>query len=101
MQSFVKKLMNYRKNSQAIHKGKTIHFAPENGVYVLVRMLDNEIVITILNKNDHPVTLDLKRFDEMGLKGRAVKNIISNEEFVWGDSLTLNDKGSIVLTTKL
>ena len=101
MQRFVKKLMNYRKTSQAIHEGKTIHFAPENGVYVLTRMLDNEIIVTILNKNELPVTLDLKRFNEIGLKGRLVKNIISNEEFVWGDSLKIHDKGAILLTTKL
>ena len=51
MQSFLKKVLNYRKNSEAIHTGKTIHFAPEKGVYVLFRMLNDEIVTVILNKN--------------------------------------------------
>ncbi|KAA5828018.1 alpha-amlyase [Algibacter amylolyticus] len=101
MQIFLKKLLNYRKNSKAIHDGKTLHFAPENGVYVLFRSADNETVIHIINKNDKPIELDLNRFRELGLKGKAIKNIITDYQFFWGDNITLNGKGSLVLTTKL
>ncbi|MBN4085088.1 cyclomaltodextrinase N-terminal domain-containing protein, partial [Flavobacteriaceae bacterium AH-315-B10] len=66
MQLFLKKILNYRKNSDAIHDGKTIHFAPENGVYVLFRILENEVVVLILNKNETPINLDLNRFEEIG-----------------------------------
>jgi glycosidase len=100
MQLFVKKLLNYRKHSQAISEGKTIQFAPENGVYALFRMYDDETVITILNKNKRLVNLDLNRFNEIGLQGKLVKNIISGEEFVWNDTLVLDEKGSVLLTTK-
>jgi glycosidase len=100
MQLFVKKLLNYRKHSQAISEGKTIQFAPENGVYALFRMYEDETVITILNKNKRSVNLDLNRFNEIGLEGKLVKNIISGEEFVWNDTLVLNEKGSVLLTTK-
>ncbi|MFV9549979.1 glycoside hydrolase family 13 protein [Algibacter sp. PT7-4] len=101
MQRYVAKLLNYRKNSKAIHEGKTIHFVPENGIYVLFRILENETVIHIMNKNEKPVELDLTKFSEMGLKGKAVKNIITDYEFFWGDNITLNEKGSLVLSTKL
>ena len=101
MQSFVKKLLNYRKNSQAIHEGKTMHFAPENGIYVLFRTHEDEILIHIINKNKNKVQLNLKRFEEIGLKGRAVKNIITDHQFFWGDNITLEEKGSVILTTKL
>jgi glycosidase len=100
MQLFVKKLLNYRKHSQAISEGKTIQFAPENGVYALFRMYDDETVITILNKNKRLVNLDLNRFNEIGLQGKLVKNIISEEKFVWNDTLVLDEKGSVLLTTK-
>jgi len=100
MQSFLKKVLNYRKNSEAIHSGKTIHFAPNNGVYILFRILDDEIVTVILNKNEKPITLDLNRFEEVGLKGKKVRNIVTNEEFTWEESLKLNLKGIILLTTK-
>lgn len=101
MQSYLKKVLNYRKNSEAIHTGKTIHFAPEDGVYVLFRMLNNEIVTVILNKNKKPIDLDLIRFKEIGLQGKTVKNIISDKEFTWNTSLKLSSKGITILTTKL
>ena len=100
MQSFLKKILNYRKNSEAISKGKTLHFAPQNGVYVLFRMADNETVVLILNKNKKPVQLGLNRFEEAGLSGKKLRNIITGEKFIWKDQLDLNSKGSYLFTTK-
>ncbi|MEC3906768.1 glycoside hydrolase family 13 protein [Tamlana sp. 2201CG12-4] len=101
MQSFLKKVLNYRKTSKAIHEGKTIHFAPENGIYVLFRILEDETVVHIMNKNEAPVKLDLDRFEEVGLTGKTLKNLITSSELVWGEALELSKKGSLVLTTKL
>jgi len=101
MQLYLKKILNYRKNSSAIHKGKTIHFAPDNGIYVLFRILDNEIVTVILNKNEHPIDLDLNRFNEVGLNGKQLKNIVSDKVHTWDKSLHFNGKGITILTTKL
>lgn len=100
MQLFVKKLLNHRKDSKAIIEGKTIHFAPENGVYVLFRAIENEIVVVILNKNKKQVSLNLDRFDEMGLKGKSLTNIISSERVIWKEYLTLKGEGITILTTK-
>ncbi len=100
MQSFVKKLLNYRKTSDAIHDGKTLHFAPENGIYVLSRSLNDETVVLILNKNQKATALDLKRFAEMGLDGQTLKNVISEETVKWQDSIQLSNKGLVLLTTK-
>src|SRR5690606_21933864 len=66
MQEFLKSVLNYRKGSKAIHDGKTLHFVPENGVYVISRSLDNETVVLVLNKNENPTTIDLNRFSELG-----------------------------------
>ncbi|MFA5296757.1 MAG: alpha-amylase family glycosyl hydrolase [Lutibacter sp.] len=100
MQSFLKKVLNYRKNSEAIHSGKTIHFAPDNGIYILFRIKDDETVVVILNKNEAPVTLDLNRFEEVGLKGKSLKNIITDEVFIWNDAMQIDSKGVIILSTK-
>jgi len=100
MQLFVKKLLNYRKNSKAIHEGKTIHFAPEHGVYVLFRIFGDETIVVILNKNNQPATLNLDRFEEVGLKGKQLKNIISGDFVDWNDSIVLNTEGVLILTTK-
>ena len=100
MQSFMSKLLNYRKNSKAIHEGKTIHFAPFNGTYVLTRSFEDEMVVLILNKNDKPITLDLERYTEIGLDGKTLKNIISGETIIWNNTLELNTKGVTLLSTK-
>ena len=100
MQDFLKKLLNYRKNSQAIHNGKTIHFAPFMGTYFLFRTLGDETVVLILNKNQESVTIDLNRFEEIGLNGKTLKDIISGQTMQWNDSITLNERGVILLTTK-
>jgi len=101
MQSFLKKVLNYRKNSEAIHSGKTIHFAPENGVYVLFRIKNDEIVTVILNKNEQPISLNLSRFEEVGLTGKTVKNIITGETFIFENNLQINSKGVLLFSTKL
>ncbi|MDN3491219.1 glycoside hydrolase family 13 protein [Winogradskyella bathintestinalis] len=100
MQSFLTKVLNYRKSSEAIHDGKTKHFAPENGIYVLARISENETVVHIINKNESPQELDLSRFEELELNGKSLKNIISRENITWSNSLKLSSKGSLILTTK-
>ncbi|MBV7269542.1 glycoside hydrolase family 13 protein [Winogradskyella luteola] len=101
MQSFIKKLFNYRKNSKAIHEGKTTHFAPFAGTYFMYRTLGDETVVLILNKNEDIITIDLNYQKEMGLKGKTLKNIITGETIKWGDVMDLKSKGVTVLTTKL
>ena len=101
MQNFVKTLLNYRKNSEAIQDGKTVHFAPFMGTYFLFRAKDDETVVHIINKNENPINIDLKRYKEVGLKGKTLKNIVTGEDFIWGDVIHLKEKGSVILTTKL
>ena len=100
MQSFLKKMLNYRKNSKAIQEGKTVHFSPFLGTYFLFRTYKDETVVMILNKNNEPLTIDLKRYTEIGLDGKTLKNVITAEDFVWNDSITFNESGVTVLTTK-
>ena len=100
MQNFVKTVLNYRKNSDAIHNGKTVHFSPFMGTYFLFRVSGNETVVHIINKNEEPISIDLKRHAEMGLKGKTLKNVVTGEDFIWGDDINLTEKGSIILTTK-
>lgn len=100
MQAFLTKILNYRKDSKAIHEGKTIHFAPNKGVYVLVRMQKEEVVVLILNKNDS-VTLPLSTYAELGLSTKKFRNVLTDEEFIWDKEIKLNKKGAYLFTTKL
>ncbi len=101
MQLFLKKILQYRKSSAAISDGETIHFAPFLGTYFLFRSIDGETVVNIINKNKEPITIDLKRYAEIGLNGKTLKNIVTDETFIWQDKIELKERGSILLTTKL
>ena len=63
--------------------------------------MDNETVVYIINKNEEPIEIDLNYQAEMGLKGKTFKNIITGKTMVWGESIKLNEKGSLILSTKL
>lgn len=100
MQQFLKTLLNYRKNSEAIHSGETLHFAPKEGIYLLSRASENERVVVILNKNEEAVTLNLERFEELGLQETAVMNLLTGDKTTWDRELELPSKGVYVFTTK-
>ncbi|MFY0604642.1 MAG: cyclomaltodextrinase N-terminal domain-containing protein [Flavobacteriaceae bacterium] len=100
MQSFLKTLLNYRKSSKAMHDGKTLHFAPRGGLYVMFRILEDEVVAIFLNKSDRTsVSSEVMR--EIGIEGKKVKNIISGKETFFKGEITINPKGVTLLTTKL
>lgn len=101
MQLFLKKVLNYRKSSDAIHNGKTIHFAPFMGTYFLFRVIEGETFVHIINKNEEPITIDLNRYEEVGLNGKTLINIITGETFKWQDKIILSERGSLLLTTKI
>ena len=63
-------------------------------------MLDDEVIAVMINKNENPITLDLKRYAEVGLDGKTLRNIITDEAFVWNDSITFDKKGITILSTK-
>ena len=64
MQKYISTILNWRKNSQVIHTGKLMHFAPQNGIYVYFRYNENETVMVILNKNTEAKKLTTGRFAE-------------------------------------
>jgi glycosidase len=100
MQEFTRKLLNYRKESTAIHTGKTIHFAPKDGVYVLFRQDDHEKVMLILNKNEKPYSLNLERFNEMNLIDNRFKEILTSEEEILKSELLLKEQGVLMFREK-
>jgi len=99
MQNYMRTLLQFRKQNKAIHEGKTVHFSPKEGVYVMFRILDEQVVVLILNKNDEPFELDLERFKEMTLEDKELTNIFTGKTVIWKDSLMLDKKGATILTT--
>ena len=100
MQLFLRKILKFRQRSPAIHKGETLHFVPEAGVYILARSLKNETVVLVLNKNEGPVTVLLSRYAELGLSGKPMNEILSGKTVIWSGSLTLKEPGAYIYTTE-
>ncbi|MDA8886513.1 cyclomaltodextrinase C-terminal domain-containing protein, partial [Bacteroidia bacterium] len=62
---FIQSLGKFRKNSTAIHKGKLLHFTPQNNVYVFFRYTSTEVVMVVINKKDKEIKLDLNEYNEV------------------------------------
>ncbi len=88
-QAFVKKLLNWRKTADAIHHGKLLHFAPDNGSYVYFRYLENQRVMVAMNKNTSAVELDTTRFEQLLKVGTLVTDVLDNAPHRIGDKIKL------------
>ncbi len=99
MQWFVKTLLQYRKNSKAIHQGKTKHFAPNNGIYVLSRTFENEQVILFLVKK--PQILDMEYYQELNLDTVPYKNILTGKKLQFSQNFNFDKVGVYLFTSKL
>ncbi len=101
---FTKKLLNWRKGKQAIHTGKTLHFVPQDNVYVYFRYNDpeasGETIMVVLNNSEKDQNLDLNRFKE-GIKNFTVgKDVISDKEISLKGNLEVKGKSSLILELK-
>ena len=65
----------------------------------MFRILDEQVVVLILNKNEEPFELDLNRFKEMTLEDKELTNIFTDKKVVWKNRLKLDEKGAMILTT--
>ena len=100
MQNYLKSLLNFRKNSEAIHYGNTMHYAPIDGIYLLSRKKGDETVLYIVNKNDRKIELNTDRFSELNINNITFKDIYSKNKYVWGDVISLEKNSSIILSNK-
>ncbi|WP_337040816.1 glycoside hydrolase family 13 protein [Emticicia sp. 17c] len=74
-----KKLLNYRKSSEAITKGKMMQFLPFDGIYVYFRYTDNQRVMVISNTNNTEKDVKTDIFAEILKKSKSAKNIMTGE----------------------
>lgn len=79
MLNYIKKLLNWRKNSQAVTKGPMIHYVPVDGCYVYARQYENECIMIISNLNNKKVMIDFARFKECTKGKRDAINVITGE----------------------
>ncbi len=97
-QDWLRRLLNWRKDTPVMHDGRLTHYAPTDGVYVYVRHdPTHNAVLVALNKNAGEVTLPLARFEEF-LRGHAsAVDVMRGTRIKLGDALQLPGKSATIL----
>ena len=95
-QDYTRALFDWRKRTPLLHTGKLTHFAPLDGVYVYFRHEGGRSVMVALNKNVHPTSLPLDRFDAF-LRGHGARDALTGKPVALGASLILPAKSATLL----
>jgi glycosidase len=95
--SYVTTLANYRKNSQAISKGKLVQFVPEKGVYVFARVFENKKVLVIMNPSKESKSIDSSRFSEIIGNSKNAKEVSTQNNFSLSGEMNLEAKKIYIL----
>ncbi|MGQ1889045.1 glycoside hydrolase family 13 protein [Thermophagus sp. OGC60D27] len=101
MVDYLSKILNFRKSNKAIHHGKTLHFVPENNVYVFFRYLDDEAVMVILNNSDEENrTISGDRFAEILSRYSTGKDVLSGQSLNTLDRFDIDAKSARIIELK-
>jgi glycosidase len=96
-QTYLKKLLNWRKTAPVVYTGKFKHFIPEDGVYVYFRYNDTTAVMIVINKNNNEIRLGTERFMEVISPYNAAKDIINNKIVTDLKNITLEPASPLIL----
>lgn len=97
IQSFMKKLLHWRKNKPVIHDGNTLHFVPEKGVYVYFRYNKQNTVMIVLNKNATTTVINTARFAEIMKNKKGATNVLTGDQFLLNKELSVPAKSALIL----
>ncbi|ABL99866.1 glycoside hydrolase family 13 protein [Shewanella amazonensis] len=92
---FIRALLHFRKTSDAVHRGKLVHFVPQSGLYVQLRQApddnpDAKNLMVIFNKNKDSVSLDMGHFTDFLPLNTDVKSVLDNRHFSLPATLTVS-----------
>ena len=96
---YIKKLLNWRKDSDAIRHGKLRHFVPYDNIYVYNRASDKESILVILNNGDEPKKIDMSRYKEVLKDFGTATDVINGKKL--SDLQVIEAEGNSALVLKL
>ena len=99
-QRFMQKLLNWRKNTPAIHHGKLKHYAPENGVYVYFRYDDFNKYMVVINKQDDAVELKTNDYRAMLGKAKSLQNVLTKQPIKLTDKMIMPAKSALIFEVR-
>ena len=96
-QIFLKTLLNWRKNSPPIAKGKLVHYPPKDGVYVYFRSYEGELIMVLVNNNFKTASVDPKRFYEVLNDKKQARSVITNLDYNLNETISVKQKTALIL----
>ena len=96
-QTFMREILNWRKDKSVIHSGKLMQFTPIGNVYAYFRYDDTDTVMVVFNRDIEPVSLDMARFEERLGDSTSAEDVISGKRFNIESSITLEPRSVMIL----
>ncbi len=95
-----KQLFSWRKGQDAVHRGDFKHRAPQDGVYVYARVLEDQSVLVILNNASENREISLKELHELAAASEW-KNVFTAERLDGESSVSVDSKSFLILESVL
>ena len=96
-QGFIKKLLNWRKESLPVTQGKFIHYYPNDGVYIYFRKYEDELVMVLMNNNHKTKNIKTDRFFELLADKKEGISIMENKVYDLTTKINLPGKTALIL----
>ena len=93
---FTRKLLQWRKNNEAIGKGSMKHFSIAHGTYVYQREYKGKSVVVIMNGTDERQVLDLTPYKEI-LPQTSATDFLSGQTIKLEEKLELDKRATLLL----
>lgn len=90
-------LLKWRAETNVIHTGQLLHYAPENGVYVYFRLSSDEKVMVVMNKNKMSIEMNLDRFEQALQDVSYGYEVITKKEIQLDSIINLKSKSILIL----
>ncbi|MDR0994924.1 MAG: glycoside hydrolase family 13 protein [Tannerella sp.] len=95
---FLRKLLQWRKTSEAVRNGRLIHYAPDrNDCYVYARIKGNSRILVILNGANKAATLHPEKYAEVTGGATSGKDVITGRSVSLTQDFTVPAHGELLL----
>lgn len=97
---YMKRILDWRKTSEAVHHGKLIQYAPlrEYGdCYVYARIKDDDVVLVVLNGSDRDADIAMSRYSDVIGSFTSGKDVITGETVNLSNKLHVPARGTYIL----
>ena len=97
-QELTRRLFTYRRNSDVLTSGKTVHYAPKDATYVLSRYTEDQSVSLFINKGGNESQLALSDYQELDLTpGLEVRDVINGRIIELSETLSIPSRSFLLI----